>query len=149
MIAASPELQSAVRDADPADWPAIVDRYRAAQRAAVPAHAVPLRCSSPQPEHERQHRYAAAILSRELRALGAMLPNSGRNDAVYRLVCRIGRWVHAGIFPADRLTADVLQACRANGLLSEDGARAVLATIHSGLRKSAADALPYLEGRHG
>ncbi len=75
-----------------------------------------------------------------------MASNSGRNQAAFRLVCRVGRWTHHGILPRDRLTADVLDACERNGLVREDGRRAVLATIASGLAKSAADALPDLGG---
>jgi len=95
-------------------------------------------------ERERHRRYVEKILSRELVILGAMAKNSGRNDKAFCLVCRLGRWVHAGILSADRLTADVLEVCRINGLVSEDGTRAVLATIASGLRKSANDPLPDL-----
>ena len=100
-------------------------------------------------ERERQRRYAEAILIRELAALGAMARNSGRNRAAFDLVCRVGRWVHSGIVPCDHLTAHVLGACERNGLVRDDGRRAVLATIASGLAKSAADALPDLGGRDG
>ena len=103
-------------------------------------------------ERERQRRYIEAILARKLASLGAMARNSGRNRAAFALVCRLGRFVHAGILSADHLTASVLEACRLNGLVSEDGAHAVLATIASGLRKSANDPLPDLRAarrRHG
>ena len=99
-------------------------------------------------EHEResQRRYAEAILMRESAALGAMARNSGRNRAAFDLVCRVGRWVHAGIISADILSTSVREACWENGLISEDGISAVLATIASGLRRSANDALPDLHG---
>ena len=97
-------------------------------------------------EHERQRRYAEAILMRESAALGAMARNSGRNRAAFDLVCRVGRWVHAGIISADILFTSVREACWENGLISEDGISAVLATIASGLRRSANDALPDLHG---
>ena len=42
------------------------------------------------------------------------------------------------------MTADMLEVCRINGLVSEDGTRAVLATIASAMRKSANDPLPDL-----
>lgn len=144
VIAASPELQSAIRGSATAEWPTIVDRHRAGQRVAVMAHPVQQRCGSSRPEHDRQHRYAVTILSRELQALAAMLPGSGRNDAAFRLVCRVGRWVHSGIIARDQLIADVLAVCEANGLVRDDGRKAVLATIASGLAKSAGDALPDL-----
>ena len=96
-------------------------------------------------ERRRHLRYAESILACELVTLGAMATNSGRNREAFRLVSRVGRWVHAGILPAGRLAAEVLEACRSNGLVSEDGARAVLATIESGLRKSTSDTLPNLD----
>ena len=77
-----------------------------------------------------------------------MPPNSGRNKQAFRFVCRFGRLVHHGLMPADRMIADVIAACRANGLVAEDGEQAVQATIASGLRKSAQDALPDLGVRH-
>ena len=40
-------------------------------------------------ERDRQRRYAEVILSRELKMLGAMAINSGRNCQVFRLVCRV------------------------------------------------------------
>ena len=98
-------------------------------------------------ERERHRQYAEKILSRELVILGAMAKNSGRNDKAFCLVCRLDRWVHAGILSADRVIADVLEECHINELVSEDGASAVLATIASALRKSANDVLPDLGAR--
>jgi hypothetical protein len=98
-------------------------------------------------ERERQHRYAVKILAGEMPVLASMASNTGRNQAAFRLVCRVGRWAHHGIIPRDRLVADVLDACERNGLVAEDGRKAVLDTIASGLAKSAADALPELGGR--
>lgn len=100
-------------------------------------------------ERERQRRYAEAIVAGDLKTLASMAPNSGRNPATFRLVCRVGRWTHHGIISRDRLISDVLDACERNGLLRDDGRKAVLDTIASGLAKSAADALPDLGGRHG
>ena len=100
-------------------------------------------------DREQHRRYAAAILARELTALGSMAPNSGRNDAAFRLVCRAGRWAHHSIIPHDQLVADVFGACERNGLVRDDGCKAVLATIDSGLAKSAGDTLPELGARHG
>ena len=52
-------------------------------------------------------------------------------------------------FRMTRLIADILDACERNGLVRDDGRQAVLATIESGLAKSAGDALPDLGARHG
>ena len=150
VIAASPEMRQAIRDCYPAEWSAIVEQHQAAQREALAPHIARRPCRAADgPEHDRQHRYVASILTRELQALADMGPGSGRNDAAFRLVCRVGRWAHAGIIMRDHLIADVLGACERNGLLQEDGRAAVLATVASGLARSAADALPELEVRHG
>ena len=95
----------------------------------------------------RHRRYAETILARDSNAIGAMASNSGRNIATYRLACRLGRWVHHGLIPQEQLIAAVFGACERNGLVRDDGRRAVLATIASGLAKSAGDALPDLGGR--
>ena len=150
VIAASPGLRQEIRDGDPAKWSTIVEQHQAAQREELAAHIARRPCRAADgPEHKRQHRYVASILDRELPALAAMRPGSGRNDAAFRLVCRVGRWAHHGIIAQDHLIADVLDACECNGLVSDDGRKAVLATIASGLDKSAADVLPDLGTRHG
>jgi hypothetical protein len=101
-------------------------------------------------ERDRQARYVEAILKCELAELAAMAPRTGRNRRVFNLVCRLGRWSHAGVLPVERLKAALMDACQRNGLVAEDGARSVLATIQSGLRRSAGDALPELWGTdHG
>lgn len=138
-LVASPELQSAIQQAEPSTWPAIWERHRADQHSMT--HEV-----EPHSD-ERQGRYAAAILTRELDDLAAMPPDSGRNDAVFRLVCRVGRWVHHGLIERDQLTSGVLDACARNGLITASGRKAVLATIASALAKSAGDALPDLGDR--
>jgi hypothetical protein len=137
--------------------PDVADRLAAALSpwlAPAPQSTIPrvaVKRANLTDQDRRQHRhYAEAILSSELRTLGAMARNSGRNQATFRVACRLGRWVHAGIMPVDRLTAGVLEACARNGVLQEDGRRAVMATIASGLNKSAGDGLPVLGGRrHG
>ena len=150
VITASPQLQGAIRGSALAEWSGIVEQHRAAQRAALEQHrtrhCVP---STGDPEHVRQLQYVAAILDCELPRLASMPRNSGRNDATFRLVCRVGRWAHHGIIARDRLVADVLAACERNGLVHEDGRKAVLDTIESGLARSAGDALPDLGGAHG
>ena len=106
-------------------------------------------CESSPNEWDRQRRYVENILSKELSTLAAMAPNSGRNQAAFRLVCRVGRWAHHAILSMDRLKFDVLGACERNGLVRDDGRRSVLATIESALAKSAGDPLPDLGARHG
>jgi hypothetical protein len=145
VIAASPELRQAIRDATPAEWSTIFERHRAAEHEALAAAHAPSRPATGTPNPKRQLRYVSSILGRELRKLAGMRPSSGRNDAAFRLVCRVGRWVHHGIIAQEQLVADMLDACECNGLVHDDGRNAVLNTIASGLARAAHDTLPALE----
>lgn len=149
VIAATPELRQAIRGSEPSDWPALLARHQATQRVDRCANVMRLSAGRTGPENEQQLRYVQVVLSHELPALASMKPSSGRNDAAFRLVCRIGRWVHHGIISRDQLIGDVLSACERNGLVHDDGRKAVLDTIASGLARSEHDALPELEARHG
>ena len=98
-------------------------------------------------DRRRHESYARRIFETECQALAAMPPASGRNQRAFRLVCRIGKWVHAGLLPTPELTTGIIAACQNNGLMAESGRHAVIATINSGLAKSRGDALPDLGGR--
>ncbi len=114
----------------------------------VQPKAVAQPCVLSEHERKRQLRYANAVLARELTALAAMASNSGRNQTAFRIVCRAGRWAHHGIVSRDQLTADIVDACISNGLVRDEGRRAVLATINSALAKSVGDPLPDLGAQH-
>lgn len=93
---------------------------------------------------DRYRRYFRSAYYDDLSKLAAMPPNSGRNIAVFRFVCRFGRMVHYGLLSESPLVENMVASCTANGLIAEDGARSVLATISSGLRAPASDSLPHL-----
>jgi hypothetical protein len=57
--------------------------------------------------------------------------------------------MHHGIIASNELAGRILQACEHNGLIEDDGRSSILATITSGLRKSAGDCLPDLVGGAG
>jgi RepB DNA-primase from phage plasmid len=93
---------------------------------------------------DRQYRYARSILAQDLPRLASMQPNTGRNSSAFLLTCRIGRWCHAGVLNTRLVVDEIVAACITNGLVAENGVEAVRATIASGLRVSAQDALPEL-----
>ena len=115
--------------------------------ATSPVSRGPLRTSFLSEDvKQRQRRYASTVLERECRELVGMSPHSGRNPKAYRIACRMGRWVHHTIITRDELACAIVQACVHNGLIRDDGRTSVLASINSGLGKSAEDRLPDLMG---
>ena len=89
------------------------------------------------------HPLVRAALDKRLAELSAMAPGSGRNDALNVAAGYLGR------FPIDReqLRSMLLDACRSNGLLSEDGDLACHKTISSGFRKADDDGPRVIEER--
>jgi hypothetical protein len=73
--------------------------------------------------------------------------DSGRNIAAFKIAAAIGRYVHHGIIKESEAAEAITAACRANGLLKEDGQHAIQATIRSGLLKARNDQLPELQDR--
>jgi hypothetical protein len=133
VIAASPELRLAILGSDPSNWSAIFERHRTERQGATAAY--PALSIGTSIETQRRHYfYVSAILARELPRLAAMAPNSGRNQEAFRLVCRVGRWVHHGVISRDQLIAAVLEACERNGLVEEDGQGCVLPPSAAPLR---------------
>jgi replicative DNA helicase len=82
----------------------------------------------------RQAAYLAAALDRQARELAGMAPDTGRNRALYIGALKLGNYV-AGAGLAEQNVIDALAvACEHNGLVRDDGARSVAASIRSGLR---------------
>ena len=116
--------------------------YAAKQYAAGEEHA---KLSSSM--EKRQRRYFETGFAAHLARLSAMGRGSGRNDATYRSACRWGRYAHHGIASRQELVDGYLNACRANGLLMEDGDKACRATINGGISKAVNDRLEDLPNR--
>src|SRR5262249_54768138 len=93
---------------------------------------------------------AEAALEGERQILARMPPESGRNRRLFDAGCKLGRYVHHGVLSIDELESAIVdEACKANGLIKEDGLQACKATVASGLRKAEGDDLPVLEDRRG
>jgi len=74
-------------------------------------------------------------LARKINEFAAMAANSGRNAQLNNLACEFGRLP----IPEPQLRSTLLEACRTNGLLAEDGLRQCNDTIDSGLTKARQD----------
>lgn len=83
----------------------------------------------------RVANYVAAAIESECRKLAAMAPSTGRNLRLFKGAARLGELVGAGVAP-QAVVEDALEAAANDcGLTREDGRRAVVATIASGLAK--------------
>jgi putative DNA primase/helicase len=82
----------------------------------------------------RQAMYLAKMLAGIHRDLSAMGKDSGRNTAVYDKALKCGNFIAGAGLNEAAATDVLLDASRQNGLVQEDGERAVLASIHSGIK---------------
>jgi hypothetical protein len=78
-------------------------------------------------------RYIEAALRGEYNMLAAMPSNSGRNIQLNDSSLKLGHYVGGGVLEERKLIDTMLEACKANSSLAEDGPEACLATIESGL----------------
>lgn len=75
---------------------------------------------------------AEALLHREVEALAA-IASGGRNDALNKAAFKLAILVVVGAASEEEVTTALVGACEHNGLLADDGDRAVTGTIASGL----------------
>jgi Protein of unknown function (DUF3631) len=81
----------------------------------------------------REDAYAAKALDNLARDLAAMAPESGRNNQLNTAALKLGGMVAKGWIGESTVTGRLFDACVANGLVKDTGAKAVNATIRSGL----------------
>ena len=119
-----------------------LDAPAAIQRQLTPCAPTPLS------GHDRGRliAFAKAGLAHKAREL-ASTAEGNRNNCLFALGAGLGRYVFHGVLSPTRLKATAIAACRANGLLREDGRLAVLATLHSGIARAKDDPLPVLKER--
>lgn len=86
--------------------------------------------------HDRRERYGSAALQGECERV-ASAPRGGRNNQLNTSSFRIGQLVGSGTVEATTGRDALLAAATSAGLVKEDGQRAVLATIESGMTSGA------------
>src|SRR5215211_4372485 len=83
----------------------------------------------------REQNYALATLQGCCDELGAMAPNSGRNNKLNALAYRLGTMSGRHWISGDEVSRQLFDAAAKCALVAEDGAASVRATIKSGLKK--------------
>jgi putative DNA primase/helicase len=86
----------------------------------------------------RQAAYLEGVLAGMHSELVAMQPDSGRNVQLYNCALAAGNYIAGAGLDEDRAAEVLLAASNHNGLIRDDGQRAVLATIQSGIRNGKA-----------
>lgn len=84
---------------------------------------------------ERVVRYVCAAVDGECRELAAMPAGSGRNQRLFIGAAKLGELVGAGVLGQEDAEAALERAATENGLVGEDGLRAVRLTIASGMKR--------------
>ena len=100
--------------------------------APPPPHPVRAAPSRPVAD-DRRRAYGEEALVRERDELAATMAG-GRNNALNAAAFSLGQLVAGGCLSESDVRVALVAACQANGLLKQDGRRAVDATISSGLR---------------
>jgi hypothetical protein len=77
-------------------------------------------------------RYGKGAVSRECERL-SQAPKGTRNNALNVAACCLGRLIEPCGLDGERVVHALVNACRRNGLVQEDGLRKVSRTIQSGL----------------
>lgn len=88
---------------------------------------------------DRTARYVEAAVNGECSGLARMGPGSGRNLKLFMASANLGQFVGANLLRREIAERALTQAASDCGLVQEDGMRAVLATIASGMKKGLAN----------
>jgi hypothetical protein len=97
-------------------------------------------------ERKRYEGFALAALRSETDDL-AHCAKPGRNRALFRATCSLGKYVTHGVLPTIQPVESFKSACQQNGLIRDNGLRDVMRTLEKGLAFSAKDPLPILVDR--
>jgi AAA domain len=82
----------------------------------------------------RESAYAHRALESQASDLARIGRDSGRNDFLNTSAFKMCQYVSSGWLVQNEVVTALLEACRINGLLAEDGEAQCLKTIYSGLR---------------
>jgi hypothetical protein len=81
--------------------------------------------------------------------LASLRPGGGRNIALFRAACSLGKFAHNGIVTDHEVRSALMDAARVNGYVAKDGEHQAQLTITSGFNISRNDPLPDLDSLPG
>lgn len=93
----------------------------------------------------RMVRYAESALALECGQLASMATNSGRNAALFRAACKLGKYITNRVLDRVQVESALLAACTANHVLAEDGEKQCRDSIAQGFKRATKDGLPPLK----
>lgn len=140
VIKASADLHEALRDAEQADWPAILQRHQAAQREALARRTAHLPHDGEGMRAQAAHDLAEAAAKYAGR-------QDGRREALFTTACRLARYAANDVLSEAVLRSALREAAAANGALAKYGARWLEDTTTRALARGRNDALPPLARR--
>lgn len=137
-IAADDKLREAIRVAEPADWPGILEAHRQAK-----AERIASRMGATSPDSMR--RQALHDLREASEAYTGL--RDGRRNGLFSVACRLVRYVVNGVLTENELRTDLRNAAAANGALGANGSAWFDGVIRRALAFGARDSLPPLARR--
>ena len=122
-----PDLFEAFKNRSIPSMPPWLARIIKPERPAVPVIVTPGKGG------RRELAYAKSVLRGVVTDLASMRPGTGRNHALNASAYRVGRFAARGWIDRSEVETELFNACIANRLVADEGARAAQKTIRSGL----------------
>ena len=97
-------------------------------------------------ERRRYERYAEVARSNTISNLSGQ-SHPGRNQALYNATCALAWTVKADIFSRSTIEADLMEACKSNGLITDNGEKDARDTIKRAFSRTANAGIPKLKER--
>ena len=136
IIDANDDLRDLLRAAQPGDWQSNFDAWQAARYAETAARIGP--CDDPS-GYRAQSLEDLKSAATEFAAL-----QDGRRTGLFRIACRVGKYVGHGHLSDAEFRAAFIEAARTNGALQKHGLHWAENAIRSAIDRARNDALPPL-----
>lgn len=137
-IASEPDLCEAIRAAEPADWPGILEAHRRTKLQRIASRTV---TASP----DAMRRQAQHDLQEAAGTYAAL--RDGRRNGLFSVACRLVCYVVNGVLAEAEFRNDLREAAVANGAIGSNGSAWFDGVVRRALAYGARDTLPPLARR--